>query len=78
MTFAITLTDQSDGLNGEGPYSVAVLLDPTTAASGGTSVYTNANSTHPKNNFRAAAELAVQAALNKITIEAISGVDDVN
>lgn len=74
--FTLKFTDLTD--NGAGPYSATVFLNPSTDASGGTTVATYANTDNPQLNLRGVAERALQAALNKLTIDAQAGVDALN
>lgn len=63
LTYAIVLTDQAVQGDGTGPYTVTVLSNPTTAAAGGTTKYSNTNSLGTLNILELA-KLGVLAAVN--------------
>lgn len=63
LTYAIVLTDSATAGDGTGPYTVTVLSNPTTAASGGTTKYSNTNALGTLNILELA-KLGVLAAVN--------------
>lgn len=71
-TWNILLTDQAVNGNGTGPYTVVLQQNPTTAASGGTTRYSNTNALNTLNIL----ELTKQAVLMAVNYNASANQSD--